>query len=183
MEGLALVALGAIPEGLAAHLAERVSELTARSCSVLDGEVDPSPAFHKGRHQYDCRELLPLLETIAEDRGLRVLGIADVDLFSPVFTYVLGEARVGGSAGVFSLFRLRSSFFGLPHDSVLLVERATREALHEVGHLLGLLHCQNPECVMRFSPGAEEVDLKPARYCPECHDRIRTDGLSSPERR
>jgi archaemetzincin len=141
---------------------------TQMSCEVLDTVLDPSPAYDRGRAQYDCRTLLPLLERAAGTPERRALGVADIDLFSPIFTFVLGEAHLGGRSGIFSLHRLDPRFYGLPEDAELLWKRAEREALHETGHLLGLEHCKHPDCVMRFSASAEEVDLKPAEFCPAC---------------
>ncbi len=138
------------------------------NCEVLETVLDPGPAYDPRRAQYNCRTLLPLLGVFAENNHTRVLGVANVDLFSPIFTFVLGEAHLGGQAGLFSLHRLNPTFYGLPDDTELLWKRAERESLHETGHLLGLEHCSAPDCVMRFSASAEEVDLKPAEFCPEC---------------
>ena len=66
------------------------------------------------------------------------------------------------------MHRLDPALYGLAPDPRLLAARARTEALHESGHLLGLVHCRNRECAMRFSGAAEEVDLKSDRYCPDC---------------
>ncbi len=168
MRTLALVAVGALPKGFPALLTGRLEKETGMSCEVLQLVVDPHPAYDPRRAQHDCRKLLPFLDEIAAGRDCFVLGVADVDLFSPVFTFVLGEARLGGRTSLFSLHRLHPSFYGLEEDRELLWKRAEREALHETGHMLGLEHCSSPACVMRFSASVEEVDLKPAEFCPEC---------------
>ncbi|OYT52052.1 MAG: hypothetical protein B6U73_00475 [Desulfurococcales archaeon ex4484_204] len=33
----------------------------------------------------------------------------------------------------------------------VLLSRVRKEVMHEVDHLLGLNHCSNPLCIMRFS--------------------------------
>ncbi|HIC98260.1 MAG TPA: matrixin family metalloprotease, partial [Pyrodictiaceae archaeon] len=41
--------------------------------------------------------------------------------------------------------------YGLPADKELFKLRALKEAMHEIGHVLGLLHCTDKRCVMHFS--------------------------------
>lgn len=50
-------------------------------------------------------------------------------------------------------------------------ESWVKEALHEIGHLLGLDHCSG-DCVMRFSGTPEEARVKPGRLCRACAERI-----------
>ena len=64
--------------------------------------------------------------------------------------------------------RLNSRFYGLPEDSVLMHDRLLKEAVHELGHTFGLIHCPAPGCAMGFSNSIEEVDLKSNRFCPGC---------------
>jgi archaemetzincin len=169
---LALVAIGSLPGGTLGHLAGFLGAATGTRCAEDEAVIDPAPAWDAHRGQYDCRRLFPVLEEIAVRSGGRVLGVADVDLYSAVFTFVFGEAKLGGNAGMISLHRLRPEEYGLPADDILVRARAEREALHEVGHLLGLVHCRRAECVMRFSGSVEEVDLKENRLCPECASRL-----------
>jgi archaemetzincin len=72
---------------------------------------------------------------------------------------------------VVSSFRLRNELYGLPADKSLLEDRLLKEAMHELGHTFGLLHCHNPACAMQPSTYAEMVDLKPTTYCAECERR------------
>jgi archaemetzincin len=50
-----------------------------------------------------------------------------------------------------------------------------REALHEVGHLLGLEHCKN-RCIMRLSKSRAEAENKPSQLCQNCSDRLDAAG-------
>jgi len=167
-----VVPVGRVAPGLLDRIARFLAASCRCPCSVGQDEVDPAPAYNRVRGQYDCRRIFPLLDAVASERSRRVLGITEVDLYSAVFTFVFGEAHLGGRTGVFSLHRLHQSVYGLPPDPDRLLARARREALHETGHLLGLIHCRNPECVMRFSGSAEEADLKSDRFCDACRERI-----------
>jgi archaemetzincin len=169
---LAMLEVGAIPPGLCAELALFLGKATGFPCRVLPDVLDPGPAYDAERGQYDSRRLLPAIEERSKRVRAKVLAIADVDIFSTMFTFVFGEATLGGGAGIFSLHRLRPDQYGLPPDPALLHARARREALHETGHLLGLVHCREPGCVMRFSGSAEEVDLKLDRLCPICAENL-----------
>jgi archaemetzincin len=162
------VAVGSLPGGILDELAGFLADATGLSCETARDPIDPTDAYDRGRGQYDCRWLLAALGDIDPDASCRSLGVADFDLFSPLFTFVFGEATLGGRTAIMSLHRLRAAVYGLPDDPSLLAARARREALHEVGHLLGLVHCRQARCVMRFSGSAEEVDLKDDRLCADC---------------
>jgi len=165
---LELIPIGVVPPGLLDSLAPLLADALALRCIQSDTCIDPAAAYNTSREQYDSHRLLPPLEQIARVRGGLALGVTEVDVFSSVFTFVFGVARFRGVAAIISLHRLHTSYYGLPEDPKVLVSRALREAVHEVGHLLGLTHCQNRNCVMSFSTAAEEIDLKSDRFCPLC---------------
>ncbi len=50
-------------------------------------------------------------------------------------------------------------------------EVLVKEALHEVGHLMGLEHCLQ-DCVMQLSRSAKNAGKKPSRLCPACTTRL-----------
>jgi len=139
---------------------------------VLDRRrVDPVFAFHEARMQYHSTQLLGTLT--GSPPGELALGIASVDLYIPILTFVFGEAALGGDAAIVSYHRLRQEFYGLPPDANLLRERLIKEALHEAGHTLALTHCEDYECVMAPSHAIEWLDLKAAAFCPECAAHMR----------
>lgn len=51
---------------------------------------------------------------------------------------------------------------------VVTERRVLVEAVHELGHALGLPHCAVPTCAMHRSLWPESIDLKDAAYCPTC---------------
>ena len=168
MRALTVIPVGSVPPDLTETFLPFLSSLLVLDCALAPSGLDPAFARNQERGQTNARDLLLRLEERAALLGTLVLGITEDDLYSPVFTFVFGEARLSGQAAVFSLNRLRPERYGLPADPELLGSRARREALHELGHLFGLPHCKSPDCAMRFSGSAEEIDLKKDTLCKAC---------------
>jgi archaemetzincin len=142
----------------------------------------PSGTLDPRRHQHSSREVLRWLLARAPADGTRLLGITDVDLFIPILTFVFGEAQLDGQAAVVSYARLVDG-----DDRILTARRLAREAVHELGHTFGLVHCagisagrDGGPCVMSRSASVRAVDAKSTRLCPDCRSRHRAlqqDGL------
>lgn len=105
-----------------------------------------------------------------------VLGITEVDLYAADLTFVFGEATVGGSAALVSLARLRD---GAGADPRVFERRLLAEAVHELGHVAGLDHCEREECVMHLSAGVEDTDRKGPDPCPECRLALQRGRVAS----
>ena len=125
----------------------------------------PSEAWDARRRQYETGRILKWLES-RHAGAAKVLGLTDVDLFIPILTFVFGEAQLGGRAAVVSTARLTPG--NGARAGRLLAERLRKEALHELGHAYGLVHCGNPGCVMGRSPGVAEIDVKGPSFCTDC---------------
>ena len=165
--GVAVVPMGDIPSGLLKHL---ISELERRfaECMIYPPILIPPDSYDPRRRQYLSRCFLRDLRRVRSPRGVKLLGVTDVDLYDPPLNFVFGQAVPGGRCAVISLARLREEFYGNPPDEKLLDERMLKEAMHELGHTLGLGHCSNPRCVMRFSNSLKDTDFKSADMCDRC---------------
>jgi archaemetzincin len=124
----------------------------------------PDDAFVADRGQYAADLILRRLAAFAGSE--RILGVADLDLFTPELNFIFGLAEPGGPA-VMALARLRPEFWGLPADAAILGQRANKEAVHELGHSYGLRHCRRRSCVMWFSNTLAETDAKSDAFCAE----------------
>jgi archaemetzincin len=134
--------------------------------------VLPPGSFVPARRQHDSAILLRLLVELAPADALKILGVTEEDLGTPVLSFVFGQAQLDGPAAVISLARLRQEFHGLPPNRDLLLARACKEARHELGHTFGLVHCGDFACAMSLSTTVRDVDLKDAAFCPACREQL-----------
>ena len=164
------------PEALAAvrQCLSAVAGETVREIRLPDVEF----AFDAARGQYASIRVLEMLARVCPPDGGRLLAVTERDLFIPVLTFVFGQAQLNGRVAVISLARLRQEFYGLPPDRDVLIERARKEALHETGHMLGLVHCENRTCAMSLATNVRQIDLKLAAYCSGCGARATSSGVN-----
>lgn len=146
-------------------LASLAQELKKRwgTVDVLPPKVYPMRGYIASRDQWLAAAFLEDLRTATAGR---VLGVVDVDLYAEGLNFVFGQAELGGRTAVISLKRL----FAKPQ---ILLERALKEAIHELGHTFGLQHCKDRLCVMHFSSSLGDTDLKSTEYCESCATSLR----------
>ena len=171
MKVIQLLPIGSVEGELIEALGTGLPPLVGASCQVLRTALDPAPAFHGERLQYHSSELLRLMQRFVVPDCWRLLGIAAVDLYIPILTFVFGEAQLSGPCAIISSHRLRQEFYGLPADRELLRQRLLKEAVHELGHTLDLAHCQDYRCGMAPSHTVEWIDLKGSTLCAACGAR------------
>ncbi|MFZ3200290.1 MAG: archaemetzincin family Zn-dependent metalloprotease [Candidatus Acidiferrales bacterium] len=168
MKRIQLLALGETDRRHVSDLGKSLAVELGRDCEVLAPEVDLSWAFNMSRRQYSSTEILARMANHATSETWRLLGVTSVDLYIPVLTFVFGEAQLQGMSAIVSTYRLHQEFYGLPSDERLLDQRLLKEAVHELGHTLGLTHCENVECAMAASHAVEWIDLKSGHFCSKC---------------
>ncbi len=166
------VVMSSIDEPLLAGLKQGLEQAFNRSVEVRVKIGSLDYAYDLGRGQYISPRILSRLRRAKKDPSDKIIGLVDVDLYSPDFDFVFGEADVGAGVGVVSLARLRPEYYAKKPDPSVLEERAIKEVIHELGHLYGLGHCPNPKCVMRFSISLGEVDRKTRMFCDKCRPRL-----------
>lgn len=171
-----LVQIGETPDCDLKDLATKITEAyrpLMEKCRPTEKLDMPSEAFSSERKQYLANKVLRHLEErTRKSRADKILGVTGEDLYSPNLNFVFGQARCPGTAAVISLHRLKPSFYKQGPDEGLFRDRATKEAIHELGHTFGLRHCENSKCVMSFSNSILDVDQKKPSFCRECKGRL-----------
>jgi archaemetzincin len=167
------VPFGEADRGMVEQIAVETAAVFAAAHQVSAGRLPlPQEAYDPQRRQFSASGLLARLRHDATAGHGPVLGIADVDLFAPGLNFVFGEAELNGKVAVMSVARLRPEFWGEAADVELLLARSVKEAVHELGHVVGLRHCSSSDCVMHFSNRLADTDRKCARFCSQCAESL-----------
>ena len=119
----------------------------------IAGELEPPhQTYNKQRGQYNADPLLRYL--LAQKKKEIAIWVLPQDLYTRNMNFIFGFAFYFQGA-VLSLCRLSTK------------ELRGKEAIHEIGHILGLTHCTN-NCVMQYSNSLWEAQRKPLLLCNHC---------------
>lgn len=134
----------------------------------------PAIAWNDDKKKYNTDPFFNLAREIKDttDRRLRITGselfkalaVTNVELYSNTFNVsVYGEADINGCLAVVSTALLSKGARPL-----VLTERTIKECAHELGHTMGLRHCDDKRCVMSLSSDLYDVDNKTRYFCDSC---------------
>ncbi len=171
-ENILLTLLNDFRPGWSEELRRRVGAATGRFVRLDSLTVDLQRFHAPQREQYHATLLLAEMLRHRPAGAGHIVGITEVDLYVPVLTFVFGQAQLGGPGAVISVMRLHPEYYGLPPNEGLLLDRAVKEVVHELGHGFGLVHCPDYSCVMSSSTYVEDVDLKQDGFCSDCQDLL-----------
>ncbi len=143
---------------LALHLVSEAGISTA-----LAGSASCNVGFNPARDQWDANAVLSNCVDRLHETDRPSLILSARDMYVDFLNFVFGLARRDRQAAVVSWHRLEHS------DLRVFGSRLAKEIVHEIGHLEGLAHCSNPDCVMWFSNTLEETDRKEAKFCDGCN--------------
>ncbi|RLI96279.1 MAG: hypothetical protein DRP00_05515 [Candidatus Aenigmatarchaeota archaeon] len=170
MVTLRIMPFGEVPKYVLDAISEELRSSLNLMTEISEPKGLPKEFYNPFRHQYLAEKIL---DFIAQKFKGNILAITSEDLYAEGLNFVFGEAELPGRVCIVSIHRLNPKFYRQPENKSLLIERAVKEAKHEVCHaLFGLRHCDDPNCVMSFSNTIFDVDRKSKELCSKCKARI-----------
>lgn len=101
-----------------------------------------------------------------------LMGITEKDLFPrPEWNFVFGLASYQDCVGVTSMYRFSDGYL-TDFNFNKSLERLIKISSHEIGHMFGISHCLNANCVMNGTNSLSETDFHLARACSLCQLKL-----------
>ena len=169
MSKIILVILSQIDPQISTMLEQSLVKTFCRPVEISYELTNLDFAYDKVRNQYMSPILLARLRRMKKGRGDKIIAVTDLDLYSTGYDFIYGEADMKAGVASLSINRL----IGEASDLNLNIERIIREATHEMGHLFGLGHCRDRQCVMCTCTCLAEVDAAQGGLCPDCNNELK----------
>jgi archaemetzincin len=139
---------------------------------VLTQDVIPNNIKSQTSGKYNANKILKFLGEKYGYLGGKIVGITNVNISTKRtlndVTYndwsILGLGAIGGQSCIISTKNMITN-----HN-----DRLSKVTIHEVGHTLGLAHCDyDPKCLMNDAKGkASKVDSEEKIMCNQCKNKI-----------
>ncbi len=164
-----LIAVGRVPAVVGDWLGLGLTQAFMLPCRFSRPLPHPSFAWNAQRRQYLANAIL---DHVSPGESACALAVTDLDLYAVGLNFVFGLADQATRRAIIALPRLRQTYYRLPDDKDLFQQRVLKEAVHELGHVFGLRHCQDRRCVMTFSNSLADTDFKGQGFCSKCRRHL-----------
>jgi len=161
------------PDGFQVPVSRTITAMTG--IRTMLGENHVRMAGYAGeKRQVNAAALLDSISAYKRSHEIPepILLVVSQDLFIPRHSFVFGLARREEGVAVVSAARLCNTYYGKVHSDDDLIDRLAKEGAHEAGHLFGLDHCEDPECIMFRPDTLAELDRKKKMFCASCREKL-----------
>lgn len=191
LNNINIIPVGSIDPDILLYLKKRISELFETEANILEKIDLPVDSYDKERNQYNASLALNNITSGLKIKDLENINVAILkdDIYSPTFNFIFGISTDFPKVCLVSIARLNQFFYTLPgfveqssdknkpgrlkrNDREVYKERILKETVHEIGHTIGLHHCDDNKCVMYFSNSLLDTDRKGAKFCLRCFEKI-----------
>lgn len=176
-----IIPIGNVSERLLNIICNELHEVLSVRYRLLPKIEIMHDAFNVFRKQYDAEKIMLTLSQLGSakfiEKSIPTLAVTEEDIYYNGLNFVFGLEDPKGCC-IISTARLKPEFYNQKPNFYLLSERAAKEAIHEIGHYLGLDHCKHVFCVMCFSPSVNDVDAKQKFFCNNCKIKLTMKGIN-----
>jgi archaemetzincin len=157
-------------------LAKEIAGFYKKQVIVLQSIDIPANFFNTTYEQYSADSLIMLLSGLQNDSVVEIVGLTH----KPIFTIkeddqmsyynenIFGMGYQPGNSCIVSDYRFRTT------DATIFNRRMRNVIIHEIGHNLGLSHCEDDKCIMSKNNGdTGTLDKSGNDYCHKCRNILK----------
>ncbi len=175
---IALQTLGYLPKEYKDSIASAIQQFYGFEVVQLSDKKIPESFFTNIKSpRYRADSIIEMLNKEKTDSVDYIIALTSADISitknkKPEAKYkdwgVFGYGFVGKPGCVVSTFRLNHKF------KKVMIERVQKISLHEIGHNLGLPHCESKNCFMRdAAESIKTIDGVEMNLCESCRNKIK----------
>lgn len=142
-----------------------LSKLDGFNFSKINELMLPKMAYNSYKGKFLSTALLNFLEKTKNNTTEIVLGICSCEIYFAGTTSILGEASPKRGVAIISTARINN------------FDTLKKEILHELSHLFGVEHCQNPSCPVSITYEINDIADKNETLCIDCQKNIKIPKL------
>ncbi|MFC6264690.1 archaemetzincin, partial [Flavobacterium panici] len=151
-------------------------QLKTKTLEPISNDIVPNSARRmstEGHEQLLAGYLLnDVLKEEKPENRIALMGLSELDLYpKPEWNYVFGLASYRDKVGVSSIYRFQDGKLTAENFDLCLV-RLLKTSSHEIGHMFGIHHCINADCVMNGTNSLSETDRSTIRLCSVCQRKL-----------